>query len=50
MLLTLRAMTIATGMLDAVLLATALALVEAMAVVPALALLDGADDLAVGEG
>jgi hypothetical protein len=37
-------------MLDAVLRATALALVEAMAVVPALALLDGADDLAVGEG
>jgi len=50
MLLTLGAMTIATGMLDAVLLATAVAVIEAMAIVPALALWDGADDLAVGEG
>ena len=50
MLLTLGAMTIATGMLDAVLLATAVAVIEAMAIVPALALWDGADDLAVGAG
>jgi hypothetical protein len=50
MLLTLRAMTIATGMIDAVLPPTVLALREAVAVVSALAVLDGADDLAVGEG
>ena len=49
-LLTLRAMTIATGMVHAVLVPTRVALRETVAVVPALALLDGADDLAVGEG
>jgi hypothetical protein len=50
MLLTLRAMTMATGMLDAVWLAPAVAWGEALAVVAAWARLDGADDLAVGEG
>jgi len=47
MLLTLWAVPVATGMIDAVLLATTLALREAVAVMSALALLDGADDLAV---
>ena len=50
MLLTLGAVAVATGMIDAVVLATTLALREAVAIVPALALLDGADDLAVCEG
>jgi hypothetical protein len=49
-LLTLRAMTMATGMVHAVVAPTRVALRETVAVVPALALLDGADDLAVGEG
>ncbi len=43
-MLTLRAVAIATGMIDAVVFATALALVEAVAVMPAAAVLDGADD------
>ena len=50
MLLTLWAVPVATGVIDAVLLATPLALREAVAVVPALALLDGANDLALCEG
>ncbi len=50
MLLALGTVAVATGMIDAVLLATTLALIEAMAIMPALALLDGADDLAVCEG
>src|SRR5713101_849596 len=45
MLLTLGTVAVATGMIDAVLLATTVALIEAVAVVSALALLDGADDL-----
>ena len=47
MLLTLGAVPVATGMIDAVVLATTLALIEAVAVVSTLALLDSADDLAV---
>jgi len=47
MLLALGTVPVATGMMDAVVLATTLALREAVAIVPALALLDGADDLAV---
>ena len=50
MLLTLGTVAVATGMLDAVLPPTVWALIEAVAVVSALAVLDGADDLAVGEG
>ena len=50
MLLTLGTVAVATGMIDAVLLPTALALIEAMAVVSAAAVLDGADDLAVRGG
>ena len=50
MLLTLGAMAIATGMIDAVVSPTAWALREAVAVLAALALLDGADDLAVRGG
>jgi hypothetical protein len=52
MLLTLGAVAIATGMMDAVLLSTVLALIEAVAIMAATAILDGADDLAVrgGEG
>ncbi len=49
---TLRAVTMATGMLDTGVPRTALALREAMSVVAAAAIADGADDLAVrgGEG
>ena len=47
MLLTLWAVPVATGMIDAVLPPTVWALREAMAVVSALALLDGTDDFAV---
>ena len=50
MLLTLRTVPVATGMIDAVLFSTALALIEAMAVMAALALLDGTDGLAVRGG
>jgi len=50
MLLTLRAMTIATGMIDTVLPPTVLALREAVPVMAALALLDGTDDLAMRHG
>ena len=50
MLLTLRTMAIATGMMDAVVAPTVLALIKAVAVRAAWALLDGADDLAVGGG
>ena len=50
MLLALGTVAVATGMIDAVVLATTLALREAMAIMPALARLDGADDLAVCEG
>jgi hypothetical protein len=50
MLLTLGAVAVATGMLDAVLPPTTLALREAVTIMPALALLDGADDLAVRQG
>jgi hypothetical protein len=49
-LLALGAVAIATGMMDAVLVATAWALREAVAIVPALAVLDGAEDLAVRGG
>ena len=47
MLLTLRTVAVATGVIDAVLPPTALALREAVAIVSALALLDGADGLSV---
>jgi hypothetical protein len=47
MLLTLWAVAVATGMIDAVLPSTVLALIEAVAVMAALAMLDGADDLSV---
>ena len=50
MLLTLRAMTIATGMIDVVFFPTALALIEAVSIVSAAAILDGADDLTVRGG
>ena len=50
MLLTLGTVAVATGMIDAVLVATALALIEAMAVMSAAAVLDGADDLTVRGG
>ena len=50
MLLTLRTMAMATGMMDAVVAPTVLALRKAVAVRAALALLDGADDVAVGGG
>ena len=50
MLLTLRAMTIATGMIDVVFFPTALALREAVSIVSAAAMLDGADDLTVHGG
>ncbi len=50
MLLTLGAVTVATGMMDAMVPPTVLALIEAMAVRAALAVLDGTDDLAVYEG
>jgi hypothetical protein len=50
MLLTLGTVAVATGMIDAVLLPTALALIEAMAVMAALALLDGTHGLAVRGG
>jgi hypothetical protein len=50
MLLTLGAVAVATGMLDAMVPPTGVALREAMAVRAALALLDGADDRAVGGG
>jgi len=50
MLLTLWAMPIATGMIDAVLSPTTWALIEAVAVRAALALLDGTDGLAVRGG
>ena len=50
MLLTLGTVPGATGMMDAVLLATALALIAAVSIVPALALLDSADGLAVRGG
>ena len=49
-LLTLRAMTIATGVLDRVLSPTALALIEAVTVMSAAAVLDGTDDFAVCSG
>ena len=47
MLLALGTGPVATGMMDAVVLATTLALREAVAIGPAVALLDGAADLAV---
>jgi hypothetical protein len=50
MLLTLRAVAVATGMIDAMVPPTVWALREAVAVVPTLAVLDGADDLAVCGG
>ena len=43
-------MTIATGMIDAVLFSTAWTLIEAVSVMSALAQLDGADGLAVRGG
>jgi hypothetical protein len=46
-MLPLRAVAIATGMIDAVVFATARALIEAVAIIPAAAVLDGADDLVV---
>jgi hypothetical protein len=50
MLLTLGTVSIATGMLDAMVFPAALALRETMAVMSAAAVLDGADDLAVCGG
>ena len=50
MLLALRAVAVATGMIDAVLLTTTWTLIEAMAVMAALALLDGVDHRAVRAG
>jgi hypothetical protein len=50
MLLTLGTVAVATRMIDAVLPPTTWALIEAVAVVSALAVLDSADDLAVGGG
>ena len=50
MLLTLGTVTVTTGMIDAVVSATAWALIEAVAVRTALALLDGTDGLAVRGG
>ena len=50
MLLTLGTVAVATGMMDAVVLPTALALREAMAILSALALLDGTDGLAMRGG
>jgi hypothetical protein len=49
-LLALGAVAVATGMIDAMGLPTVLAVIEAGAVMAALAVLDGAEDLAVGEG
>jgi hypothetical protein len=49
-LLTLGTVAVPTGMIDPVLSPTGGALREAVAVVSALAVLDGTDDLAVGEG
>ena len=46
-MLTLRAMPIATRVIDAVLLCTALALIEAVSVMSGSAVLDGADGLLV---
>ena len=46
-MLTLWAVAVATGMMDAVVPSTVVALREAVAVMAAVALLDGADDLAV---
>jgi hypothetical protein len=50
MLLTLGAVAVATGMLDAVVSPTALTLREAVTVVSAPAVLDGTDDFAVCRG
>jgi hypothetical protein len=50
LLLTLGTVAVATGMLDAVVLATPWALIEAVAVVAAAALLDGMDGLTVHGG
>jgi hypothetical protein len=50
MLLTLRAVAVATGMVDAVLPLTVWALREAVAVMAAVAVLESADGLAVREG
>jgi hypothetical protein len=47
MRLTLGTVSVATGMLDAVLFATAWASIEAVAIGPALAMVEGAEDLAV---
>jgi hypothetical protein len=47
MLLTLRTVAVATGMIAAVVFTTAVALIEAVAIVSALALLDSAEDLSV---
>lgn len=49
-MLTLRAVAIPAGMIDAVLFTTALALIEAVAVMSATAVLDGADGLVVRGG
>ena len=50
MLLTLGAVAVATGMMDAVVFPTGGALLEAVSVVAALTVWEGADDLAVREG
>jgi hypothetical protein len=50
MLLALGTVAVATGMIDTVVFAAALALVEAAAVMPTAAVLDGADDLVVRGG
>jgi len=50
LVLTLRAVAVATGMIDAVVFSTALALIEAMSIVSAVAIADGVDDLAMRGG
>jgi hypothetical protein len=50
MLLALGAVAVATGMIHTMLPATVVASIEAVAVVSTLAVLDGTEDLAVGEG
>jgi len=50
MVLTLRAVTVTTGMIDTVLLPTVVALIQTVTIMPALALLDGADNLTVCKG
>ena len=50
MLLTLGTVAVPTGMVDTVLPPTGVALIQAVTILSAAAVLDGADDLAVGSG